>query len=207
MVETSVLKDACELRDEELRAALATDLDGSFELLVLAYQQRLYGFAFGLLCSPQDAEEVAQDALVRAYRALEGYPAERVRSLSLRAWLYQIALNVARNRTRGKRLRLVALGDPRDDEGDGPAWEPEGPGEERPERVYERSERAAELRALLATLPERYREAVVLRHVEGLPYDEMAEALGQPTGTVKSNVHRGVQLLRRAMHSKLSEAS
>src|SRR5450432_2399213 len=92
-----------------LPAALANDLDGHFEALVLAFQDRLYGFALRFCANREDAEEIAQDAFVRAYRALQKYPPDRIRSLSLRAWLYQIALNVARNRFRRKRHRLVSL--------------------------------------------------------------------------------------------------
>ena len=78
-----------------LETDLARDLDGSFERLVLAYQDRLYAFALRFCGNREDAEEVAQDAFVRAYRALKTYPADRVRALALRAWLYRIALNVA----------------------------------------------------------------------------------------------------------------
>src|SRR5262245_21888208 len=84
--------------EAELAAALAIDLDGAFAQLVLSYQRRLFGFALRLCGSPQDAEEVAQDAFVRAYRALAAYPEDRVRTLRLGAWLTQIALNVVRNR-------------------------------------------------------------------------------------------------------------
>src|SRR5207245_4916500 len=78
--------------DSSLARALADDLDGHFEQLVRTYQDRLYGFALRLTDSRQDAEESTQDAFVRAYRALERYPAERRRELRLRPWLYQIAL-------------------------------------------------------------------------------------------------------------------
>jgi RNA polymerase sigma-70 factor (ECF subfamily) len=73
------------VNDESLTASLAADLDGSFEALVQAYQDRLFAFGLRLTGSPRDAEEIAQDALVRAYRALRRYPAERVATLRLRA--------------------------------------------------------------------------------------------------------------------------
>jgi RNA polymerase sigma-70 factor (ECF subfamily) len=180
---------------ETLAGDLAGDLARGFERLVLAYQHRLYAFALRLTGNPQDAEEIAQDAFVRAYRALERYPAERVRALALRPWLYQIALNVTRNRTRGRRLRLVPLDQP-----DGSARvEPVEDAGRGPEALAERAEAGDELAALVAALPARYRAAVILRHVEGLPYGEMAGLLGQPVGTVKANVHRGTRLLREAL--------
>jgi RNA polymerase sigma-70 factor (ECF subfamily) len=117
-----------------------------------------------------------------------------VRSLALRPWLYQITLNVARNRARRKRPRFLPL------EGqDGEPHEPVDDERTRPESMAARNEDEAELGAQVASLPPRYRAAVVLRHVEGLSYDEAASALGQPVGTVKSNVHRGLRLLRQAM--------
>jgi RNA polymerase sigma-70 factor, ECF subfamily len=185
------------LPEEALIAALAEDLDSSFERLVLAYQARLYGFALRQTGgNPQDAEEVAQDAFVRAYRALQTYPPERVRDLALRPWLYQITLNVARNRHRRRHVLLVPL----DGEGDdSPSLEPAAAEAERPEAIASRLERGAELAALVADLPGRFRTAVVLRHVEGLTYGEVAQVLGQPVGTVKANVHRGIRLLRDAL--------
>src|SRR6478735_4428115 len=81
-----------------LIAALAEDVDGSFEALVLAHQDRLYSIALRMLGDPSDAEEAAQDAFVRAYRALAGYDAARIRELRLRPWLATIVLNVCRTR-------------------------------------------------------------------------------------------------------------
>ena len=84
--------------DETLARRLADDLDGSFEAVVLAHQDRLYTIAHRFLGNGHDAEEVAQDALIRAYRALAGYDADRIRQLRLRPWLATIVLNLCRNR-------------------------------------------------------------------------------------------------------------
>src|SRR5512135_2864132 len=86
--------------DIDLADRLAADLDGAFETLVRAHADRLYGIALRLTGDGSDAEEVAQDALVRAYRALAGYEAERIRSLRIRPWLAAIAVNLTRNRRR-----------------------------------------------------------------------------------------------------------
>ena len=90
----------------ELTAALARDLDGTFERMVLSQQDRLYSIALRMLGDPRDAEEIAQDAFVRAYRALAGYEADRIRDLQLRAWLATIVLNLCRNRVRRHGLCL-----------------------------------------------------------------------------------------------------
>jgi len=180
-----------------LEAALAEDLEGSFERLVREYQDRLYSFAHRLAGNSEDAEEIAQDAFVRAYRAMKTYEAERIRALSLKAWLYQITLNVARNRLRGKRRKFVSI-DARD--GDGRAlWEPEDDPGSRPDARFEEGRQRADIATLVAGLPERYRSALILRYMEGLRLEEVAAVLKQPLGTVKSNVHRAVNALREAL--------
>jgi RNA polymerase sigma-70 factor (ECF subfamily) len=155
-----------------------------FERMVHEHQHRIYALGYALTGSRMDAEEVAQDTFLRAYRALMTYPADRVRDLKQRAWLHQIAVNVVRNRHRKSRPLLVELNGSEPDHGVGPE-----------EDVIRRTE-IDELAARVACLPPRYREAVVLRHVQDLSYAEVADALGQPVGTVKANVHRGLKLLR-----------
>src|SRR5579872_4384320 len=95
--------------EQNLAARLAGDLDAHFEELVRGFQDRLYGFALRLTGSPQDAEESVQDTFLRAYRALQRYPAEQVATLKLKAWLYQIELNVVRNRVRRAQPATVTI--------------------------------------------------------------------------------------------------
>ena len=83
--------------DDALITGLTTDLDGTFEAVVLAHQDRLYSIALRMLGNPADAEEAAQDALVRAYRALAGYDRERILGLRFRSWLATILLNLCRS--------------------------------------------------------------------------------------------------------------
>lgn len=139
---------------------------------------------------PVDAEDLAQETFIRAYRALSGYTTDRIRELRPRGWLAAIVTNLGRNRARRAAPAssdLDAVPDVRDEERSGP------------EQVAERRETARTWRARLDALPQRYGRAVELRHVQGLSYPELAEALGRPLGTVKSDVHRGVRLLREVM--------
>jgi RNA polymerase sigma-70 factor (ECF subfamily) len=184
--------------EQSLSAHLAADLDGHFEHLVRTYQDRLYSFALRLTGSRQDAEESTQDAFVRAYRALQGYAEDRRRALRLRPWLYQITLNVVRNRVRRPMLVTVAVDGP---VGNGLAAR----SDERPEHLALLTETQSQLATALARLPRRYATAVVLRHVQGLSYAEVAEVLDQPVGTTKSDVHRGLRLLRVALEPELLE--
>jgi RNA polymerase sigma-70 factor (ECF subfamily) len=174
-------------RDVELTAELAADLAAGFESMVRTYQHRLYAFALAMSGEPADAEEVAQDTFLRAHTALRRYPADRVRQLKLNAWLHQIALNVFRNRVRRRALRLVPM------DAELPVADT-APGPEA--RTLSRAA-LRELANLVSGLPEQQRAAVVLRCVQGMTYAEAAAQLEQPEGTVKSNVHRGLQALRR----------
>jgi RNA polymerase sigma-70 factor, ECF subfamily len=185
--------------DTELIEAVARDLDGAFEALVVAHQDRLFSIALRMLGDAHDAEEAAQDSLVRAYRAMASYPPERIRELRLRPWLATIVLNLCRTRiTRRAGAGRPALSldaaepgtlDPVADERSGPAA-----------TVVRRDARRA-WGNLLLTLPPAYRSAVVLRHVDGLSYPEVATALDRPEGTVKAQVHRGLAMLRTAFET------
>jgi RNA polymerase sigma-70 factor (ECF subfamily) len=158
--------------------------DRFFERMVVDHQNRIFALGFALTGNRHDAEEVAQDTFLRAYRALCTYPPDRMRELKQKAWLHQIAVNVVRNRVRGVHPKLVELNGSEPARGSGP------------EEDVMRKLEIDELAARVAGLPPRYREAVVLRHVQELSYAEVADALGQPVGTVKANVHRGLKLLR-----------
>jgi RNA polymerase sigma-70 factor, ECF subfamily len=175
-----------------LVAALADDLDRAFEELVRARGDRLYSIALRILGDPSGAEDAAQDALIRAYRALDGWDAGRIRELRLDAWLATIVVNVARTHRRrraasGARESLTFL-----DELDHPSSAPI----DSPDVRLARREASEAWADRLRALPVRYRAPVVLRHVDGLGYDEIALALGRPEGTVKAQVHRGLARLR-----------
>lgn len=172
----------------DLCARLATDLDGHFTELVMDHQQLVFGVAVRVTGDAASAEDVAQEVFVRAYRAMRRYPEERVRELRLRPWLGRMTLNLARNSIRGRRptADIADLTDQPRSTDDGPL------------QLLQRTEEQRMWTRLLAALPDRYRLAVALRHVDGLSYAELAETLGKPLGSVKSDVHRGTALLRAA---------
>ena len=180
--------------DTALAERLARDLDGTFELVVRTHIDRCHAIAFRITGNAHDAEEVAQDALVRAYRALEGYEPDRIRELRLRPWLATIVVNLCHNRGRRHALPSTPL-DPLVESG----FEPAATADTDPAVIAERASDRARLAALLARLPERYRVPLVLRHVDDLSYAELAAVLGRPEGTLKAQVHRGLALLRASM--------
>ena len=173
---------------EELAARLAADLDGSFGDLVRQHQDLVFGVALRVVRDGASAEDVAQEAFVRAYRALKKYPSERVAELKCRPWLAQISLNLAKNHLRARKSH--------DDVDDIRDHLPTP--DDSPVQLAERREDQRMWARLLGGLPDRYRLAVALRHVDGLSYEELSQTLNKPLGSVKSDVHRGITLLRAA---------
>ncbi|HXG25326.1 MAG TPA: sigma-70 family RNA polymerase sigma factor [Candidatus Binatia bacterium] len=189
--------------DVALARRLARDLEGAFPALVEAHQDRLYTIALRLLGERRDAEEVAQDALVRAFRAMAGYPRDRIATLRLRPWLASIAVNLARNRRRrlDERQPPGQL-EPMLDAG----FDVPLDGRSRPDATAGRRETQRELATALLRLPPAVRAAIVLRHVDGLSVAETAEVLGRPEGTVKAQVHRGLRELREHLEREPATA-
>jgi RNA polymerase sigma-70 factor (ECF subfamily) len=175
---------------------LAGDLDRHFATVISTYQDGIYSGVRRLAPAPADAEDITQETFIRAYRALETYPPKRIREMSLRAWLWTIALNLCRNaaraRSRRPNTRPLATGD-------------EGPALDTAEDEALRSVTEAIWHQRLASLPARQRTAVVLRYVADLTYPEIAAALDRPPGTVKSDVHRGLDRLRTIVEEEVDE--
>ena len=163
-----------------VRRAQAGD-QAAFRALVARHRDRAYALALRLTGSSADAEEVAQDAFVRAWRAL---PAFRLEA-KFGTWLHRIVARLALDR----RVQLVARAKRETSEGDAP--EPAAP-----ESSGDESERM--LAALLAELPERARAAVVLYYYEDRSVSEVARILGAPEGTVKTLLSRARVSLREA---------
>jgi RNA polymerase sigma-70 factor (ECF subfamily) len=168
---------------------LATDLDRAFADLVREMERPIYSGVRRLVPTGADAEDITQEVFIRAYRALAGYSPERILQLNLRGWVWTIAMNLCRNaaRTRSRRPRTVEL--------DRDAFA-SGSGPESQALVTDENERWSQL---LNRLPAAQRNAVILRHVVGLPYADIAEATGRIEGTVKADVHRGIATLKEAL--------
>jgi RNA polymerase sigma-70 factor (ECF subfamily) len=175
-----------------------------FDQIVDEYQRRLYGFALRMTGHREDAEEIVQDAFVRAYRALGKMSEEQRAELRLQPWLYTITLNVTRNRLRSKRPTNVALDALADADAllRGSAVREAPP---QPEKIVEQKADMALVERALLQLPMHLRAAATLRFIEGRSHPEIAEILDQPIGTVKSHVHRAVRILRRILGPQIGK--
>lgn len=187
--------------DEDVLAQLAVDVDRSFERLMTYYWHQLYAFVLRRTASSEDAEDIVSETFIRVYIALKGYPAARIRALQIRPWLYKITYNEY-CRYVSKSAHSPAALTPMYE---GIVLEPEEDASQQPDLLFEHAERRRELEELVKTLPERYREAVSLFYFEEFSYQEIADLLDQPLGTIKSNVHRGIQLLRKMLSTQSNE--
>jgi RNA polymerase sigma-70 factor (ECF subfamily) len=173
---------------DDLARRLGDDVEEAFPEVVAAYQHAVFTTALRVSGCQEDAADIAAEAFLRAYAALRGYPPARRAQVQLRPWLLTIVLNLLRNEARaaGRRPAQVGL----------EPWAPLADGRESPEEHAQRHDGQWRLGAALSELPDAQRTAVVLRHVVGLPYAEMAEVMGCPQGTAKSHVARGLDRLR-----------
>jgi RNA polymerase sigma-70 factor, ECF subfamily len=189
--------------EAELLLLLTTDLESNFKYLVAAYQHRLCTFISRQTGSFQDAEDIVQETFLHAYFALGNYPAQRIQTLKTLPWLFRIALNIFYTRQRARKIASVSL-DLVDQSEHGLQLDM-ADDRERPDVALEKRADLETLQAFLTELPGPYREAVNLYYFEGIRYQEIAELLNVPIGTVKSNLHRGIRLLRRAFESQKKE--
>lgn len=182
----------------------AAELSGAhrlaaFEELLQRHLRGIYRVAYRLAGNHDDAEDLAQEALVEAFRAFDRYQP----GTHFDRWLYRIMTHthIDRLRRRGRRPE-VSLDAPVGPGGD-PLVALVGDDRDDPQRLVEVMDLDGAIQAALDRLPEEFRTAVVLADIEGLSYDEVAVAVGCPIGTVRSRLHRARQMLRSALGPRL----
>lgn len=179
-------------RIDQLAEQVAVDLDAGFAQVVVAHASTVYSTALRVSRQPADADDLASETFMRAYQAMQAYPPEKLRGLALRPWLVTIVLNLWRNHLRdaSRRPTTVPFGPvhPACDPADGPEQTAVGQSE------------LGDIGRLLAGLPELQRIPIVLRHVVGMSYTEIATVLECPVGSAKSQVSRGLAALRSQLH-------
>ena len=173
----------------------------AFEALVRRYKDRVYNVAYRFLGNHEDAQDVAQEVFIRAYRGIEGFKGDS----KVYTWLYSIAGNLARNRLRDSKRKGRNMGISLEE------LELRAPGvaqeaakvRETPEDAARKRETEEALQSCLEELPEHYRIVFVLRTFEQLSYEEIADSVGCPKGTVKSRLNHA----RKFLHEKLKARS
>lgn len=166
----------------------------AFRELVRRYMDRVCNVAYRFLGNHEDAQDIAQETFVRAYRGIQTFKGDA----KVYTWLYSIAGNLARNKLRDSKRKGRDKGTSFEamEERGGPV----ASGEERsPESAARQAELDEILQACLDELPEHYRMAFVLRTFDDLGYGEIADAMGCPVGTVKSRLNQARKLLRNRL--------
>jgi RNA polymerase sigma-70 factor (ECF subfamily) len=179
--------------DDLVEAFQAGDLS-AFDDLVRRWDRKMQGAIYRIMGSEEEARDLSQETFLRAYRALKAFKGEARFS----SWLYQIALNVCRDRMRRKRGRSFVSLDELDEAGQSlPAFT--GPSAL---EIAERNDVARAVSAAVAALPEEQREVIVLKEYQGLTFLEIAEILGLPMSTVKTRLYRGLGQLRERLEQQ-----
>ncbi|MFN8532263.1 MAG: sigma-70 family RNA polymerase sigma factor [Dehalococcoidia bacterium] len=156
----------------------------AYAVLVERYQSRIYSLCWRMTGSADDAADLAQETFIRAYKSLKTFRLDARFS----PWIYKIAVNLCLNHRKGKATRPeLSLDDQVHS------------GELSPERRAEQRELREQLTEAVAGLPPKYRAAIVLRHVHDLAYEDIAEALGVPLGTVKTWLFRARERLQQQL--------
>jgi len=187
-----------------LVAELQAGSEQAFTYLLRVYQNPVFNLVLRVVDNPAEAPDVLQDVFIKVFKGIKQFHGDS----SLKTWIYRIAIHEASNHRRGWMRRHWHEPLSIDDTGaEGILWAAEvKTGSETPYRLLEQAERQEILRRALASLAQPYRTVVVLREIEGMAYDEIAQVTGMAEGTVKSRLMRGREMLRRKLMGCLGKA-
>ncbi len=189
-------KDVSSLVDR----AKSGDTD-AFSEIVSCYERFVYNTACRVLTasgmSVSEADDIAQDALIKAWRSLSSFRGD----CSFSTWLFRVTVNTARDTIRSSTRRpVVSLTRQENDDEEPEIWDvPVTSGDEIPEEAAERRETIEAVRRAVESLPDDQRQAIVLRDIHDLPYSEISAILGVEVGTVKSRINRGRANLKKIL--------
>jgi RNA polymerase sigma-70 factor (ECF subfamily) len=183
-----------ETADAELLRRCRAGDERAYRELVTRYQRQVYTLAFRMVRSGEDAEDIAQETFVRVFRSLARYDPAR----PFAAWIHTITarLSIDLIRRRKNRPLSLTLGGTEGEEERTLDIEDPGLG---PDEVVSHGEEERNTGALIDSLPPHYRVVVMMRHQQDLSYEEIAEALKLPLGTVKARIHRAREILKKRL--------
>ena len=188
-----LLKEARASSDAQLVEECRSGDTSAFDEIVHRYKDRIYNVVYRFVGNHEDAQDIAQEVFVRAYRGVDCFRG----SAQVYTWLYSIAANLARNRLRDSRRKGRDMGTSLEAMKRPLAAD----GAHTPRAQAQHHELDETLQGCLNDLPEHYRMAFVLRVFEDLSYDEIAQTMGCPKGTVKSRINQARKLLRERLES------
>ena len=174
----------------------------AFGLLVEKYQRRLLRLVMRMVRDPAEAEDVAQEALIKAYRALPNFRGES----AFYTWLYRIGVNTAKNWLVANGRRMPTVSDITSEDGEGIDDGGLLRDEETPDRILMSKQIGATVNAAMDGLPEDLRTAIALREIDGLSYEEIAQVMDCPIGTVRSRIFRAREAIAQRLRPLLDAA-
>jgi len=170
---------------------------GAFDVLVLKYQHKLVKLVMRYVRNPAEAEDIAQEAFIKAYRALPQFRGDS----AFYTWLYRIAINTAKNAVVSRDRSPIEFNVDRSSTDSDESYDMQGrmKDSETPEGLVLTDEIRSTVNAAIDALPEDLRTAIVLRELEGLSYEEIAAAMACPVGTVRSRIFRAREAIDRRL--------
>jgi RNA polymerase sigma-70 factor, ECF subfamily len=168
---------------------------GAFDALVLKYQHKLVKLVMRYVRNPAEAEDIAQEAFIKAYRALPQFRGDS----AFYTWLYRIAINTAKNAVVSRDRNPVEYDLDRSNTDESYDMQGRMKDSETPEGLVLTDEIRSTVNAAIDALPDDLRTAIVLRELEGLSYEEIAEAMACPVGTVRSRIFRAREAIDRRL--------
>ena len=184
--------------DEDLVMRVQQGDKSAFDLLVIKYQHKIVQLVNRYIKDPSEAQDVAQESFIKAYRALPDFRGEA----AFYTWLYRIAINTAKNHLASRTRRYfnyhVDIQDAEDIES-----APQLQGMETPERQLLNQEIVDTIHSTIEKLPEEMRTAIMLREFEDMSYEEIANITEMPLGTIKTRIFRARSILKEMLTEKL----
>lgn len=170
----------------------------SYERLMKKYYQLIYNLVYRMISKKEDVEDLTQEAFIKAFNSLHNFD----KQFAFSTWLFKIATNNAIDYLRKKKLYTFSID--KDIESDDSDYKFEIPDHEsKPDRHIIDSQLRIILDEAIESLPEKYKEVIVLRHNKEMEYEEIAKMLNLPLGTVKAHIFRGRELLNKYLKNRI----
>lgn len=182
-----------EVDDKLIREALKGD-QRAFKDLVTRHQGSVFHIVYRIVRDREIANDLVQETFMKAFSSLKSYRSE----FRFSTWLYKIAANSSIDHLRKKRIQALSLDNPIST-GDGEVSIEVADFSHNPEREMVRRERAVSIEEAIDSLPDKYRRVIIARHKEEKSYEEIADELGLPVGTVKARIFRARELLKKRL--------
>jgi RNA polymerase sigma-70 factor (ECF subfamily) len=187
--------------DQELVLRAQGGDQRAFELLVVKYERRIARLLSRMIRDQSEIEDVSQEAFIKAYRALPSFRGES----AFYTWLYRIAINTAKNHLSTLGRRPVLSAEYEDEDGDSVDAASLVPDFHTPETELSNKQIVSTVNEAVDALPEELREAITLREMDGMSYDEIAAAMDCPIGTVRSRIFRAREAIANRLRPLLKE--